>query len=556
MHIRRRWATAGLAAVAGLSAAALLVRGAIERRAAATIHRAGAAHGLTARAVRFSWTGPLVLENVALPRQSGGFTAERVELGWRLAGGRDAHRHLTSIRLRGARLAYGRLAMEWPDAAFDVQRLDPRTRTAHLRQPASGGEADVSWASPAEEREAMLSLTALDLAEARVSWAGEPILAPGRWTGRVRVRAAGARIDSEGTLAGEGTRLALPQALGIGGSGFGPPSPAALEWKVRRQGDVIEVPHAALLLAGLEASGRGRLGPAAEAEVQLSARSELAAAFAAAAVPLPAALAAASPGRLGTVSFDVSLRGPLSNPARLRIVPRLTFEPAEEATAALAFLRGPFRYRPPDAPGVEVDVREGAPGYVPLGEVPPLFLHALLISEDAGFYGHPGLDVAEVRAAWAANVQRGEMARGASTITQQLAKNLFLTQEKTYGRKLTEAALALVLDSAVPKTRLLEIYLNVIEWGPGIHGLGPAARHYFGKAPAQLTPAETAFLVCLIPSPVRYHQAHGAGRVGPGMAQLMDNLLSKLVSAQVLSEDDYLGAVGEELVFSPEGGPG
>jgi membrane peptidoglycan carboxypeptidase len=323
-------------------------------------------------------------------------------------------------------------------------------------------------------------------------------------------------------------------------------------WDLRRQGDVLEVRRAALRLPGLEASGRGRLGPSAE--VEMSARSELGAAFASAGVRLPAALAAAAPRRLGTVSFHLSLRGPLSNPARLRVVPRLAFEPADEATAALSFLRRPFRYRPPDAPGVEIDVREGAPGYVPLGEVPPLFLQALLISEDAGFYGHPGLDVAEVRMAWAANVERGEVARGGSTITQQLAKNLFLTQEKTYGRKLTEAALALVLDSAVPKARLLEIYLNVIEWGPGIHGLGPAARHYFGKAPAQLTPAETAFLVCLIPSPVRYHQAHAAGRVGPGMAQLMDNLLSKLVAAQVLSEDDYLSAVGEELAFSPEGG--
>jgi membrane peptidoglycan carboxypeptidase len=163
--------------------------------------------------------------------------------------------------------------------------------------------------------------------------------------------------------------------------------------------------------------------------------------------------------------------------------------------------------------------------------------------------------VAEVRLAWAANVQRGEMARGASTITQQLVKNLFLSPEKTYGRKLVEAALALVLDSALPKTRLLEIYLNVIEWGPGIYGLGPAALHYFGKAPGQLTPAETAFLVCLIPSPVRYHQAHAQGRVGPGMAELMDNLLVKLMEARVLSEDEYVRASSEPLAFSPEPPP-
>src|SRR5262249_54105904 len=155
---------------------------------------------------------------------------------------------------------------------------------------------------------------------------------------------------------------------------------------------------------------------------------------------------------------------------------------------------------------------------------------ALLLSEDAGFFGHPGIDVAEIPVAWAQNEERGERARGASTITQQLVKNLFLHKDKSYGRKLTEAALALMLDAALPKQRILEIYLNVIEWGPDLYGLGPAAAHYFGKTPAALTPKETAFLVCLIPSPVRYHQAHVAGHPGPGMDLLMANLLAKLQS--------------------------
>ena len=181
--------------------------------------------------------------------------------------------------------------------------------------------------------------------------------------------------------------------------------------------------------------------------------------------------------------------------------------------------------------------------------MPALFLDALLISEDAGFYGHPGVDVAEIPAAWAANLERGTLARGASTITQQLVKNLFLTGEKTIVRKLEEAALALLVDAAIPKSRILEIYVNVIEWGPGLYGLVPAARHYFAKAPAQLTPKEIAFLVCLIPSPVRYHQAHAAGRAGPGMELLMANVLAKLRSTGALDDASYAAARTESLAL-------
>jgi membrane peptidoglycan carboxypeptidase len=167
-----------------------------------------------------------------------------------------------------------------------------------------------------------------------------------------------------------------------------------------------------------------------------------------------------------------------------------------------------------------------------------------------------GVDLAEIRAAWADNAERGRIARGGSTITQQLVKNLFLSKEKSYGRKMEEAALALLVDAALPKRRILEIYVNVIEWGPGLYGLVPAARHYFGKVPAALTPKEIAFLVCLIPSPVRYHQAHTAGRAGPGMEQLMANLLAKLRATGALDESGYAAALDEDLGFVPERGPG
>jgi membrane peptidoglycan carboxypeptidase len=306
-------------------------------------------------------------------------------------------------------------------------------------------------------------------------------------------------------------------------------------------------------MSGLDLEGHGRLDRASalRVDVDLLARSELAALFRTTGLALPPPLGDVR-GSFGTATLEVSLKGPPADPALLRIVPRLSFEPSAEAVSALRYLQGPFRYTPEGSPGTVIDVRHGAPDFVPLDQVPPLFVQAIVLSEDAGFFGHPGIDVAEIPVAWATNLDRGRTARGASTITQQLARNLFLSKDKSWGRKLTEAGLALVLDSAVPKQRLLEIYLNVIEWGPRLYGLGPAAQHYFGKSPSALTPKETAFLVCLIPSPVRYHQAHLAGQAGPGMEQLMANLLAKLRTTGALSEREYQSALAESLSFRPE----
>jgi membrane peptidoglycan carboxypeptidase len=94
-------------------------------------------------------------------------------------------------------------------------------------------------------------------------------------------------------------------------------------------------------------------------------------------------------------------------------------------------------------------------------------------------------------------------ARGASRLTQQLAKNLFLSRDKQLGRKLQELAITFLLESALGKDRILEIYLNIIEWGPDLHGLRPAACTYFGREPKDLTPAEMAFLVEIIPAPIK-----------------------------------------------------
>lgn len=540
---------------------ARLAIGRLERSLAGTVRRMGAPHGLSVRDVRLSWPATLRLEGVTLqPARLGAarLTLAAAHVRWRLLGGSDVRSHVDGVTLQGLRLAHGPLLVEWPQGALDVMAWSREAGAEHLRlrQAFSGGEADITWpGGRGGARPASVSLSRLDLSTARVSWGGETVLDPGSWSGRLSLTRAGERLESEGMLAGEAVRVALPPAVGMGSGDYGSPTAVAFDWSVVRDDDSIEVRRAAARLDGLALDARGRLQRwkgDRQVTVQLSASSDLGAALRTTGVLLPASLDALPRDRFGTAWFDLSVRGSLADPAGLRVKPRLRFESAPESVRALHYLLGPFRYTPAEAEGVVIDVRPGAPDFVPLGSVPPLFVQALLMSEDAGFFGHPGVDVAEIPIAWATNVERGRAARGASTITQQLAKNLFLSSDKSYGRKVTEAALALVLDAAVPKTRLLEIYLNVIEWGPGCYGLGPAARHYFGKAPGQLTPREMAFLVCLVPSPVRYHQAHAAGRVGPGMDQLMANLLEKLRAAGALSDEQHAAALAEELAFRPE----
>src|SRR5262249_15597285 len=116
------------------------------------------------------------------------------------------------------------------------------------------------------------------------------------------------------------------------------------------------------------------------------------------------------------------------------------------------------------------------------------------------------------------------------------------------GRKLQELSLALLLESALGKSRILEIYLNIIEWGPDLYGLRPATRAYFNREPKDLTAAQIAFLVSLIPGPIKYQSSFAHGTPGPGLRQLVDNLLAKLRSVDVLTEEDYQQALDEEIV--------
>src|SRR5687768_4552111 len=139
--------------------------------------------------------------------------------------------------------------------------------------------------------------------------------------------------------------------------------------------------------------------------------------------------------------------------------------------------------------------------WVTYRRISPQLVRAVLVTEDSAFWSHDGLDYQQIKESIEVNLERGEFARGASTITQQLAKNLYLSPSKNPLRKLRELIIARRLEAELPKQRILEIYLNVIEWGDGIYGAEAASRAYFGKPAAQLSASESALLAAAIANP-------------------------------------------------------
>ena len=129
---------------------------------------------------------------------------------------------------------------------------------------------------------------------------------------------------------------------------------------------------------------------------------------------------------------------------------------------------------------------------------------AVIAAEDAKFSGHEGFDWEGIQKALEKNRKRGRVVAGGSTISQQLAKNLFLSADKTPWRKAQEAVITLMLETVLDKRRILEIYLNVVEWGPGVFGAEAAARHYYGASAAQLSAEQAARLAVLLPNPRRF----------------------------------------------------
>lgn len=167
----------------------------------------------------------------------------------------------------------------------------------------------------------------------------------------------------------------------------------------------------------------------------------------------------------------------------------------------------PFQYQIIDATGLPL-IRESGPmsrDWVPLDQISPHLESAAIICEDSRFFSHHGIDEKAIESALIANVQAGRFVRGASTISMQLAKNLYLGHEKTLSRKLQEAVLTVLLEQELTKQQLLELYFNVIEFGPDVWGIRQAADYYFGIEPKDLSLGQSLYLASILPSP---HDSH------------------------------------------------
>ncbi len=154
---------------------------------------------------------------------------------------------------------------------------------------------------------------------------------------------------------------------------------------------------------------------------------------------------------------------------------------------------------------------------------------AVIAAEDANFSGHEGIDWQAMQKAWDKNTRRGKVVAGGSTITQQLAKNLFLSGDRSYVRKAQELAITYMLESLMSKERIFEIYLNVVELGNGVFGAEAAARHYYGISASQLGPEQAARLAVMLPNPRYFDRNQGSAY----LARRTDLILRRMRAAQL-----------------------
>ncbi len=203
-------------------------------------------------------------------------------------------------------------------------------------------------------------------------------------------------------------------------------------------------------------------------------------------------------------------------------------------------LKFPFRHtvRTETGKGITITLSPGNPDFIPYRDIPRSLISAVMAAEDARFFSHRGFSAKHIRGSLIENMKAGRVVRGASTISMQLAKNLYLSPERTLSRKLEEAFITVALEQNLNKKRIMEIYLNIIEWGNGIYGIGPAAQHYFGKRPEELKPIESAFLASIIACPRRNWPPDPLSKIGQGWLEYLQVILCKMYERGAADDED------------------
>lgn len=601
---RRTWLGVAALALGVLAARGVLHSDAVSTRLRDTLATAGRAHGveLLCADAALSWSGAVALDELELGRDGVRLTAARALLRpdwWALLHG---ERRLARAELHGVDVDLDVPALErgphgagragtatstGPATLVDVEvheltvRLEagdglPRTTLAvtSLAARLSGGRGqravDASLRLPAggavrltgsldDDVDAVMTLT--DVLPTELPRELRDRLPP------ILEGSVSGQVDIEGSLQLRRGRLAVrlvTSDLVVGGGKLSTvavgPLPLELTAAARWSRDEHRVyleeakvaigPRAELTLG---ASGDARLTDDGPVHARFVLDAPDMAAFVA---TLPASLRPppAVPALAGPLVGEVTLEGPWRRPLDWEVQGKLDLARmrAIARKSPPAWLQQSFELRAHDGESREQAVTVGpeSPEFVALADLPAHVADAVVTSEDGGFFGHQGFDFDEIKRSLVAVAEAsGRAVRGGSTISQQLAKNLFLSREKTYVRKAREALVTLALESTMPKQRLLEIYLNVIEWGPGIRGIGPAARTYFGKSPRELTPREAAYLASVIPNPVRYFAQYERGEVSAEWGNRLDTILTHMTLNGRLAPEAYAEALRAPIVF-------
>lgn len=187
----------------------------------------------------------------------------------------------------------------------------------------------------------------------------------------------------------------------------------------------------------------------------------------------------------------------------------------------------------------ELELYAGSSDFTRFADISPYMVQAVLTTEDGGFWRHHGFLPSQFEVALRRNLSEDRIKLGASTITMQMVKNVLLSHERTLARKLQELFLTWYVETAIGKERILELYLNAIEYGPGVYGITHAARHYFGKRPLDLTPPEAAYLALMLPSPVRRHVHYCQGQLTEAFRIKLQRILSIMHQRERLSDLEY-----------------
>jgi hypothetical protein len=197
---------------------------------------------------------------------------------------------------------------------------------------------------------------------------------------------------------------------------------------------------------------------------------------------------------------------------------------------------------------IEIDSGPGSADWVPIDAISPNMETAVQVCEDGHFMVHHGFDFEAIQNSIKDNLIKGRFARGASTISMQLAKNLYLSKEKTLGRKLQEAVLTQLLEQELSKRELLELYLNVIEYAPGVYGIGPAAHYYFAKRPSDLSLGQALYIASILPNPEHQHFDRD-GKVSAAWTSYLQKLMRIAKKIGQINDEQLAVGLAEQVAF-------